>query len=138
MWNSCLVSTPLQQPCHHTGVQLLCLYVPDRTMVSILHVQEPHTRRGHLYLCQPVPCSIYKHMVFFPLVTRQHYNFPCHQLHVHEADHGRDLRHCLEHPQLRLVANSGKPAPRTWNTVYYVTLAVLGGSHVVKPQFTSP
>ena len=49
-------------------------------------------------LCQPVPCSIYQHVVSFPLVTRQHYNFPRHQLHVHEADHGRDLRRCLEHP----------------------------------------
>ena len=27
-----------------------------------------------------------------------------------------------------------KTCPRTWNTVCYVTLAVLGGSHVVKPS----
>ena len=45
-------------------------------MVSILHAQEPHTPRGHMYLCQNVPCSIYQHVVFFPLVTQQHYNFP--------------------------------------------------------------
>ena len=126
MWNRCLISTPLQQPCHHTGVQLLCLYAPDCTMVSILHVQEPHTPRGHLYLCQPVPCSIYQHVVIFPLVT--------HSTTTSPATNSTSTRPTTEETLDAVwnIANFDlsqfrKTCTRTWNTVYYVTLVVLGG-----------
>ena len=81
----------------------------------------------------PLPACSMQHIPahgLVPLGNPAALQLPRHQLHVHEADHGRDLRRCLEDPQLQLVAIQ-ENLHGTWSTVYYITLAVLGGSHVV-------
>ena len=42
-------------------------------------------------------------------------------LHVHEANYGRELRLCLEHPNFDL-SQFRKTCTRTWNTVYYIVV----------------
>ena len=51
----------------------------------------------------PLPACSMQHIPargLFPPGNPAALQFPLPPTHVHEADHGRDLRRCLEHPQL--------------------------------------
>ena len=86
------------------------------------------------WLSVPLPACSMQHIPasgLIPLVAWWRYNLPFHRCNVHEADHVRDLRRCLEHPQLRLIAIQENLRPNMEHSV-------LRGGGSCSEAFTPP